>query len=103
MILPLALGVVLAVGALAYVLYPLFFRVRTSMRVATIHDGNDGDTAITALREIEFDRVTGKLSDVDYAQLKTRYTQAAVNAMRSAAPVATDGPPTDDEVEATGR
>ena len=34
------------------------------------------------LREIEFDRETGKLSDGDYAALKTRYTRDAVAAMR---------------------
>ena len=34
--------------------------------------------AVVALREIEFDRATGKLSDADYAELKTRYTRAAL-------------------------
>ena len=38
--------------------------------------------ALTALKEIEFDRATGKLSDVDYEQLKARYTTAAVEALR---------------------
>ena len=38
--------------------------------------------AIDALREIEFDRETGKLSDVDYDSLKASYTQRAVTAMR---------------------
>ena len=40
------------------------------------------DTYLVALREIEFDRATGKLSDVDYADLKTRYTREAIDAMR---------------------
>ena len=35
-----------------------------------------------ALREIEFDRETGKLSDSDYAALKSRYTREALAAMR---------------------
>jgi hypothetical protein len=30
--------------------------------------------ALAALKEIEFDRETGKLSDADYELLKTRYT-----------------------------
>jgi hypothetical protein len=38
--------------------------------------------AVQALREIEFDRETGKLSDSDYATLKSRYTREAVSAMR---------------------
>jgi predicted nucleic acid-binding Zn ribbon protein len=38
--------------------------------------------ALAALREIEFDRATGKLSDDDYGALKSRYTALAVQAMR---------------------
>jgi hypothetical protein len=38
--------------------------------------------ALRALKEIEFDRATGKLSDADYDQLKAKYTQEAVAAMR---------------------
>jgi hypothetical protein len=51
--------------------------------------------ALTALKEIEFDRATGKLSDADYEQLKTRYTAAAVEALRSEA-----ASPSGDDVEA---
>lgn len=38
--------------------------------------------ALRALKEIEFDRATGKLSDSDYEQLKAKYTHEAVAAMR---------------------
>jgi hypothetical protein len=38
--------------------------------------------ALAALREIEFDRATGKLSDEDYAELKTRYTAEALQVLR---------------------
>lgn len=38
--------------------------------------------ALRALKEIEFDRATGKLSDTDYEQLKAKYTAEAVAAMR---------------------
>jgi hypothetical protein len=38
--------------------------------------------ALTALREIEFDRETGKLSDEDYASLKTKYTAEALAILR---------------------
>jgi hypothetical protein len=37
--------------------------------------------ALLALKEIEFDRATGKLSEADYAALSTRYTAAAVAAL----------------------
>ena len=38
--------------------------------------------ALAALKEIEFDRETGKLSDDDYELLKAKYTVAAVEALR---------------------
>ena len=39
--------------------------------------------ALAALKEIEFDRETGKLSDEDYALLKGKYTRAALEALRA--------------------
>ena len=85
--LALAVGTLLVVAALAYVLYPLVFAsavssTRMSPRATRVRETGDED-AIVALREIEFDRATGKLSDADYADLKTRYTQRALDAMRS--------------------
>lgn len=38
--------------------------------------------ALIALKEIEFDRETGKLSDGDYAMLKAKYSALAIEAMR---------------------
>jgi len=38
--------------------------------------------ALAALREIEFDRATGKLSDEDYADLRARYTAEALTVLR---------------------
>ena len=39
--------------------------------------------ALAALREIEFDRETGKLSDEDYASLKAKYTAEALAILRT--------------------
>ncbi|MDH4347561.1 MAG: zinc ribbon domain-containing protein [Gemmatimonadota bacterium] len=39
--------------------------------------------ALAALREIEFDRATGKLSDEDYHELNARYTERALEVLRS--------------------
>jgi hypothetical protein len=54
-----------------------------------VDEGDDPDddlspqaVALRALKEIEFDRETGKLSEADYEQLKVRYTQEALVAMR---------------------
>jgi hypothetical protein len=64
---------------------------------------------VAALREVEFDRETGKLSDSDYSTLKGRYTAEAIAAMRAEAPELTlsssaggpaQGPVPDDIVEA---
>ena len=86
--LPLVLGTALAVGALAFVLYPLFagavvVPVRRRATVAEVARGEEHE-AVAALREIEFDRETGKLSDSDYGELKARYTDRALAAMRGA-------------------
>lgn len=77
----MAVGTTLALLALAYVLFPLLIEMKP--RVA----GSPGTppiehSAIDALREIEFDRETGKLSETDYAALKGRYTDMAVTEMR---------------------
>lgn len=85
-------GTVLAVGALAFVLYPLFFTVRPRS-VRAPKAGNEraaDDSAIVALREIEFDRATGKLSESDYAELKQTYSARALREMRRAGGVAAD-------------
>ena len=40
-------------------------------------------TALAALKEIDFDRETGKLSDGDYQFLKAKYTAIALEALRA--------------------
>lgn len=81
----MALGTVLALLALAFVLYPLFreplLGPPARIRPAT-GTGETMATAVDALREIEFDHATGKLSERDYAELRTAYTARAVQAMR---------------------
>ena len=42
------------------------------------------ELALAALKEIEFDRATGKLSDGDYQTMLARYTKEAVEALREA-------------------
>jgi hypothetical protein len=93
---PLVVGTALALGALTLVLSPLLSSVDgsaspgSSTRRSSTDDEDRPATAVDALREIEFDRETGKLSDTDYADLKTRYTREALAELRAAdaAPVA---------------
>lgn len=101
--LALGVGTVLALVALAFVLYPLFVepgRVRVSAAAAGRESGEERERAVAALREIEFDRETGKLSDADYAQLKAAYTQDAVAAMRAEESAAALAGPALDPAEA---
>lgn len=94
----LLIGTVLALGALSFVLYPLFMSgppvASPPVERADDHGEPARNPALDALREIEFDRETGKLSDADYEALKETYTQRAVTAMRAGgSPVcATCGP-----------
>lgn len=49
-------------------------------------------TALLALKEIEFDRETGKLSDRDYDLLKARYSAEALSAIAEEEAVYPDAP-----------
>jgi len=88
--LELLLGIVIAAGATYYVLLPILRPPRESAGDAAVSDeGEDPDddmspraVAFRALKEIEFDRATGKLSDSDYESLKAKYTGEALAAMR---------------------
>jgi hypothetical protein len=75
-------GTVLAVGALAFVLYPLFVSAPATSRRGVGERPNPDESAILALREIEFDRATGKLSDTDYAELRKAYAGRALHELR---------------------
>ncbi len=87
--LELLAGVLVAGAALALVLEPL---ARRAPAVLPSSNGIDFTSleesespkikALLALKEIEFDRATGKLSDEDYATLKARYSKQAVSAIQ---------------------
>lgn len=84
---PLIIGTALALFALAFVLHPIFF--------PPLREYSDGVTrkipprvampAVEALREIEFDRETGKLSESDYDALRAGYTRRALEELRGTA------------------
>src|ERR671936_740041 len=89
--LELILGILLAAGVVYFILLPILHPP-----LATRSDAPEGDeaaddmspqsVALRALKEIEFDRATGKLSDIDYDQLKAKYTAEALAAMRGERP-----------------
>ena len=77
-------AVLVGIGALWLVLQPLI-RPRSSPSLP--YEPLDPEetpkgVALAALKEIEFDRETGKLSDDDYEFLKAKYTVTAVEALR---------------------
>jgi rRNA maturation endonuclease Nob1 len=90
-------ALVVALAALWLVLQPL---VRPpSSRVSALEPVDPEETpkgmALTALKEIEFDRQTGKLSDADYDLLKVKYTALALEALRGE-----EAGPGSDDIEA---
>jgi hypothetical protein len=92
-VLELAAGILLAAGAVYFVLQPILRPVPSGGGkgdAGSVDEGDDPDddfspraVALRALKEIEFDRATGKLSDADYDVLKTRYTSEALAALRA--------------------
>ena len=89
----LVIGVLLAAAAVWFVLQPIFrpaVEGRGTGDAGRVEDGEDPDddlspraVALRALREIEFDRATGKLSDADYDGLHRKYTAEALAALRA--------------------
>jgi hypothetical protein len=89
--LELIAGVIVAFVAVALVLEPLFSARGAEPVAASPADEIDFTDieesesakvqALLALKEIEFDRATGKLSDEDYAALKTKYSKVALAAI----------------------
>ena len=93
--LELLAGFFLAVGAVFFILKPILWPRREGEAGNGIREtgyGEEGEdpeddlspraVALRALKEIEFDRATGKLSDADYDALKGRYTTEALAALR---------------------
>lgn len=88
---PFIAGIALALIALAIVLAPVFsddvpHDIRPAHRTTPkleIDDEPVPGSAIEALREIEFDRATGKLSEDDYDGMKARYTVQALVELRA--------------------
>ncbi len=93
--LELIAGILLAAGAVCFVLRPIFrpeLAESGNREPGDVGEGEDPDddlspraVALRALKEIEFDRATGKLSDADYDVLKARYTTEALAALRAEA------------------
>jgi hypothetical protein len=80
----IAAGLV-GVAAFWLVLQPLIWPERRPPRPIEPLDPEETPKgiALSALKEIDFDRETGKLSEGDYEFLKAKYTKAALEALRA--------------------
>ncbi len=100
--LELVAGLVVTAAAVALVVEPLVSRRgapaadhgRDDELSPIEESGSPKVQALLALKEIEFDRATGKLSETDYKALKAKYSRAALDAMQAeeAAPAAVSAP-----------
>jgi ribosomal protein L40E len=88
--LELIAGVVVALVAVGMVLEPLISPRRARVADSALDETDFVDIeesespkiqALLALKEIEFDRATGKLSEDDYAALKAKYAKVALDAI----------------------
>lgn len=101
MLLEAVAALVLGVLVLWVVLQPLFGGPPSEPAFEEPDDPEETrrGIALIALKEIDFDRATGKLSDADYEALKARYTHEAVEAIREEEGTPT---PAEEAVPATG-
>jgi hypothetical protein len=85
MSLELLAAALVGLAAVWLVLQPLLLpgRPRTPVYEPLDPEETPKGVALAALKEIEFDRETGKLSDEDYAFLKGKYTGVALEALRA--------------------
>ena len=88
------LGLLLAIAAVWVVLQPLLHTAAGRSLVAPqplFSDSDDEedpllarrDRALAALKEIDFDRATGKLSDADYEKMKSQFSAEALDAIKA--------------------
>jgi len=85
----LVIGLLIAVAAVLIVLQPILRPAPLTPAEPGLFDEPEDDPkaqrkelALAALKEIEFDRATGKLSEGDYQAMLARYTKEAVQALR---------------------
>jgi double zinc ribbon protein len=85
MALEIVAAALVGIAAIWLVLQPLLAPGRRAPEVFEPLDPEETPKgiALAALKEIEFDRETGKLSDEDYAFLKSKYTGVALEALRA--------------------
>jgi hypothetical protein len=96
MLLPIIFAVAATVGALLYLARPFFGQAQLSpapadgLAARRLELAEERDRALAALKELEFDHRTGKVSDGDYRELIGALRRRAVETLRVLDP---PGPP----------
>lgn len=100
----LAVGLVLGLISLTFVVYPLF-KGRTTLEPPAEEDNekvlelaSQRDSAYAAIMELEFEHEIGSLSDDDFQDLDQRYKTKAVTILKEL-DIADQGQPAEDELE----
>ena len=87
---PAILAVAVVVAALVYVVRPFFHGAEPQAAGTGAREGlelvEERDRALAALKELEFDHRTGKVSDADYRELVGQLRRRAVEVLRSLEP-----------------
>jgi hypothetical protein len=96
MLLPIIFAVAATVGALLYLARPFFGQAQLSpapadgLAARRLELAEERDRALAALKELEFDHRTGKVSDADYRELIGALRRRAAGTLRVLDPA---GPP----------
>jgi hypothetical protein len=84
------LATAVVVAALVYVVRPFFHGAEPQAAGTGAREGlelvEERDRALAALKELEFDHRTGKVSDADYRELVGQLRRRAVEVLRSLEP-----------------
>lgn len=78
----LAVELILLIGTLALIGYPLAQRISSGGEGLVENELSDllykRDTLFIALKDLEFDRATGKVDDEDYTAMKEQFKEEAM-------------------------
>jgi hypothetical protein len=82
-------ALIVALVAAGFVVYPLLYRRWGSMADAIPASVQDREArkrvALAALKDVEYDRIAGKLDDTDYHDIRGKLEAEAVHALHEAA------------------
>ena len=79
----LIIGFILLGAALAFVIWPFWEKRKKGVKDSTIADVNRRESVLAALRDLDFDFKTGKVSEEDYQPLRAQLLAEAAQYIES--------------------